>query len=254
MSDDHFVQRIAKFGTYDAWLFDLDGVITGTSMLHAAAWQQMFNSFLSAWAQRSRAPFQPFEINPDYYRYVDGKPRYEGVAAFLQSRNIIVARGKPSDSPALETICGLGNRKNHTFNELLHRQGANVYPDSINLLTQLRRAGHAIAVVTSSRNCATVLKSAGLDTMFDTQIDGISAAAEGLAGKPAPDTFLAAAQQLGVAAEQCVVIEDAVAGVQAGRNGGFGLVIGVARNCEPELLRAGGADLVVANLNELELN
>ena len=204
-------------------------------------------------SERSGKPFEPFEINPDYYRYVDGKPRYDGVDSFLRSRGIVLEWGHPNHTPDGETVCGLGNRKNGIFNEVLKFQGVEVFRSSVSLIRELRARGSYVAVVTSSKNCAAVLEAAGIQDLFDARVDGNVAAEKKLAGKPAPETYEEAARMLGTLPEQAVVIEDAISGVQAGRTGGFGLVIGVARSDDPEVLRQNGADLVVRDLAELSL-
>jgi alpha,alpha-trehalase len=236
---------------FDAVLFDLDGVLTATARLHAACWKRMFDDYLTQRASVGEAPPEPFEIATDYKRYVDGKLRYDGVQSFLQSRDIDLPWGDPDDPPDRETVCGLGNRKNELIGELLDNEGVDTYETSIDWLRQLRRQGFATAVVSASKNCERVLAAAGIADLFDTRVDGVVAAATGLAGKPAPDTFLEGARRLGVDVDRAVVVEDAVSGVQAGKAGGFGLVIGVDRTGTPDALRDGGADLVVEDLGEL---
>jgi beta-phosphoglucomutase family hydrolase len=238
---------------YEAWLFDLDGVITDTAKVHAAAWKATFDEYLKEVSEREEKPFEPFEIDPDYYRYVDGKPRYAGVDSFLRSRGIIVAWGDPSDPPSRETVCGIGNRKNALFNEVLGLRGVEVFETSVALIQELRTKGRCVAVVTSSKNSDAVLQAAGLQNLFDVRVDGNVAAAKKLAGKPSSDTYEEATRMLGTLPEQAVVIEDAISGVQAGRTGGFGLVIGVARSDDPEVLLQNGADIVVRDLAELGL-
>lgn len=211
----------------------------------------MFDEYLSKRAEEAGEPFQPFEIATDYKRYVDGKLRYDGVQSFLGSRGIDLPFGDPNDPPDRETVCGLGNRKNELIGELLDTEGVDVYEQSVAWVRQLRDEGFALAVVSASKNCARVLRAAAIDDLFDFRVDGVVAAELGLAGKPAPDTFLEGARRLGVDPERTVVVEDAVSGVQAGRAGGFGLVIGVDRTGDPEALRAGGADFVVGDLDEL---
>jgi HAD superfamily hydrolase (TIGR01509 family) len=201
-------------------------------------------------------PFQPFEIDPDYYLYVDGKPRYAGVDSFLRSRGIIVDIvdwGNPNDPPGTEIVCGLGNRKNELFNEVLRLRGVGVFESSVALVQKLKTRGRRVAVVTSSKNCDAVLEAAGIQNLFGARVDGNVAAEKKLAGKPAPETYEEAARMLGTLPEQAVVIEDAISGVQAGRTGGFGLVIGVARGDDSEVLRQDGADFVVRDLAELSL-
>lgn len=246
MSD--FVITRAQF---DAVLFDLDGVLTATASLHAACWKQMFDEYLQRRAAEGDEPFRPFEIATDYKRYVDGKLRYDGVRSFLLSRSIDLPWGDPEDPPDRETVCGLGNRKNELVGVLLETEGVDVFDESIEWLRRLRQEGFVTAVVSASKNCRRVLEAAGIAQLFDARVDGVVATQLGLSGKPAPDTFLEGARRLGVSPERAVVVEDAVAGVQAGRAGGFGLVIGVDRTGDPEPLRHGGAHLVVADLGEL---
>jgi len=236
---------------YDAVLFDLDGVLTDTVGVHAACWKRTFDEFLRRRADRTGDPFQPFDIESDYRLYVDGKRRYDGVRDFLHSRGIDLPEGSPGDPPDAETICGVGNRKNALVNQALEEGGVEVYPSSVALVRALRDAGVKTGVVSSSSNCAAVLRAADIDDLFDVRVDGKVAAELGLPGKPAPDTFLEAARQLGADAKRTVVVEDAISGVQAGRDGGFGLVIGIARHDEPGVLREEGADLVVSDLGEL---
>ena len=240
-------------GEYSAWLFDLDGVITDTASVHAAAWKRTFDRYLREVSEREGKPFEPFEINPDYFRYVDGKPRYDGVDSFLRSRGIALEWGDPNDPPGRETVCGLGNSKNAMFNEVLRSRGVQVFGSSVALIRGLRSMGRRVAVVTSSKNCDAVLEAAGIQDLFDARVDGNVSTEKKLAGKPAPETYEEAARMLGVPPERAVVIEDAISGVQAGRAGGFGLVIGVARGDDPEVLRESGADIVVRDLVELSL-
>jgi beta-phosphoglucomutase family hydrolase len=236
---------------FDAVLFDLDGVLTDTAAVHARAWKTMFDDFLRAWAERHGQPLEPFTIADDYKTYVDGKPRYDGVRSFLQSRGIELPEGTSEDAPDVETVRGLGNRKNDLVNRLLDDEGVVRYEGSLRLVEQLREQGIKLAVVSSSKNCVTVLKAADIAHLFDAVVDGVVAAERGLPGKPAPDTFLAAATDLGATPARAVVVEDAISGVQAGHAGGFGLVIGVDREGDAEALRSNGADLVVSDLEEL---
>ena len=236
---------------YDAVLLDLDGVITDTANLHAACWKQMFDAYLQKRAAERGEPFRPFEIATDYRLYVDGKPRFDGVRDFLASRGIQLPEGHPDDPPQVETVGGLGNRKNELVNEVIEDTGVKPYEGSIQFIHHLSRHGFKIGVVTSSQNCATVLKAAKLDAFFEVQVDGNMIQTEQLAGKPAPDTFLIAAKLLGVEPARAVVIEDAISGVQAGSNGNFGLVVGVARKGNAEELKQHGAHLVVSDLGEL---
>jgi beta-phosphoglucomutase family hydrolase len=236
---------------YDAVLLDLDGVITDTASLHAVCWKQMFDEYLKKRALQMGETFRPFDIALDYRLFVDGKPRFDGVRDFLTSRVIQLPEGSPEDPPYLETVCGLGNRKNDLVNEIIEKRGVEPYEGSVRLIHQLRDDDFKIAVVTSSQNCATVLEAANLDNFFDLSVDGNTIAERQLAGKPAPDTFLEAARLLGVKPSRTVVIEDAISGIEAGVGGKFGLVIGVARKGNAEELKSHGAHLVVNDLSEL---
>ncbi len=233
----------------EAFLFDLDGVLTKTATVHARAWKRMFDEYLSARAARAGVPFVGFDPEADYLRYVDGKPRYEGVRSLLASRGISLPDGSPGDPPSRETIAGLGNRKQQYFEGLLATEGVEVFPDAAALVHELRRHAMPTAVVTSSRNCEDVLRAAGLNGLFDVSIDGVEAARLGLRGKPEPDTFLEAAHRLHAAPSRSVVFEDALSGVEAGRRGGFH-VVGVDRVGQAEALSRGGADTVMSNLTE----
>jgi beta-phosphoglucomutase family hydrolase len=244
-------RRVINRDQYDAVLFDLDGVITNTANLHAACWKQMFDEYLQKRATQRGEAFRPFDLATDYRLYVDGKPRFDGVRDFLTSRGIQLPEGSPDDPPQLETVGGLGNRKNDLVNGLIEERGVEPYEGSVQLIHQLRRNGFKIAVVTSSQNCDAVLRAAKLDDFFGVRVDGNVIQAQRLAGKPAPDTFLMAAKLLGVEPKRTVVIEDAISGVEAGSNGKFGLVIGVARKGNAEELKHHGAHLVVSDLGEL---
>jgi beta-phosphoglucomutase family hydrolase len=232
-----------------ACLFDLDGVLTPTAVVHAAAWKEMFDEYLHARAQRTSEPFAPFESH-DYEAYVDGKQRADGVRSFLASRGIELAQGAPDDPPGTETVAGLGNRKNDLVLTLLERDGVAPYEGSVRYLRAAREAGLRCGVVSSSANSRAVLSAAGILDLFDAIVDGVVAARDGLKGKPAPDTFLAGARALGVAPAQGAVFEDALAGVEAGRAGGF-YVVGVDRVGHPDALLEHGADVVVGDLAEL---
>ena len=234
-----------------ACLFDLDGVLTKTAAVHAAAWKQMFDAYLRERADRSGERLAGFDEVEDYDRYVDGKPRYEGVQSFLQSRGIELPQGTPDDPPGSETIDGLGNRKNEIVLEMIHTEGVEPYEGSVRYVRAAREAGLRRAVVSSSTNCRDVLHAAGIDDLFEVVIDGHVAEREHLRGKPAPDTFRAGATALGVSAAEAAVYEDALAGVEAGRAGGFRMVVGVDRVGQAEELRAHGADVVVTDLAEL---
>jgi beta-phosphoglucomutase family hydrolase len=234
-----------------ACLFDLDGVLTPTAKLHAAAWKKVFDAFLAARAARTGEQFAPFDGVADYDDYVDGKPRAEGVRSFLAARGIELPEGLPSDGPEAETIIRLGNRKNALVLALIHEHGIEAYEGSIRYVRAVRGAGLLRAVVSSSTNTSEVLAAALIDDLFEVKIDGLVAEREHLKGKPAPDTFLAAARELRVSADRAAVFEDALAGVAAGRAGRFGFVVGVDRVGQAEALREHGADVVVSDLAEL---
>jgi beta-phosphoglucomutase family hydrolase len=236
---------------YDAVLFDLDGVLTMTMKIHAVCWKRMFDAYLQARAERYGEVFRPFEIAEDYKPYVDGKLRYDGVRSFLVSRGIELPEGSPADSPEQETICGLGNRKDRLVNEVIAAEGVEVLEGSIAVARRVRAQGLKTAVVSASKNCATVLRAAGITDLFDTVVDGRVAARLGLPGKPAPDTFLEAARELGINPARGVVVEDAISGVQAGRDGGFGLVVGIDHHGDKQALLEHGADVVVEDLIEI---
>jgi HAD superfamily hydrolase (TIGR01509 family) len=226
-------------------------VLTQTTRVHAAAWKEMFDAFLRARAARTGEPFLPFDARVDYDEYVDGKPRYDGVRSFLASRGIELPEGDPADPPDAETVAGLGNRKNQLVLALIHRDGVEAYEGSVRYVHAARDAGLRRAVVSASANCQDVLAAAGIEDLFEVRIDGVVAQQEHLAGKPAPDTFLAAARALEMEAQQAAVFEDALAGVEAGRAGAFGLVVGIDRVGHADALRAHGADVVVSDLSEL---
>src|SRR6476646_1040189 len=236
---------------YDAVLFDLDGVITNTATLHAICWKKMFDEYLRERAEQKEEAFRPFDLATDYRLYVDGEPRFDGVRDFLRSRRIQLPEGTPDDPADVETVHGLGNRKNELVNRAIAELGVEPYAGTVQFIHQLRRDGFKIAVVTSSQNCDAVLKAVKLDDFFEVRVDGNTIQTQRLAGKPAPDTFLTAARLLGVEPIRTVVIEDAISGVQAGISGKFGLVIGVARKGNFEELKHHGAHLVVEDLAEL---
>lgn len=232
-----------------ACLFDLDGVLTRTAVVHNTAWEQTFNDFL-----RQRAAggeFRPYDPAADYNRYVDGRPRADGVRTFLASRQIVLPEGDPDDPPTADTVAGIGNRKNEVLLKRLATDGVEVYPGSVDYLREVARHGLRRAVVSASANCEQVVAAAGLADLLEVRVDGVVARQRGLRGKPEPDTFLAAAEELGVPPGAAAVFEDALAGVAAGRAGGFGLVIGVDRVGQADELRKHGADVVVTDLSEL---
>jgi beta-phosphoglucomutase family hydrolase len=230
----------------EALLFDLDGVLTDTASIHARAWKETFDAFL-----REHGDDTPFDIERDYGQYVDGKPRENGVRDFLASRGIQLPDGGPDDPPEAETVYGVGKRKNKLVLRLIDEQGVDVYEGSLRLVRAARDAGKKTAVVSSSANTQHVLESVGITDLFDARVDGVTIAEEGLKGKPAPDSFLRGAELLGVAPAAAAVFEDALAGVEAGRAGGFAVTVGVDRHGSPEALREHGADIVVSDLAEL---
>jgi beta-phosphoglucomutase family hydrolase len=234
-----------------ACLFDMDGVITQTAKVHDAAWKEMFDEFLRDWSSSHNENFVPFDPVRDYDEYVDGKPRIEGVRSFLGSRGIELPDGQESDKPGMQTLNGLGNKKNELLLTVIQRDGVQPYEGSVRYVNAVRAAGLRTAVVSSSANTGAVLKAAGVDGLFEVRIDHQVAEAHHLRGKPAPDTFLEAARELGVTAANACVYEDALAGVAAGRAGHFGLVVGVDRVGQADQLHAHGADVVVNDLAEL---
>lgn len=237
---------------FEAGVFDLDGVVTRTATLHAGAWKDLFDDYLRQRAARTGEAFRPFDIGADYLRYVDGKPRYDGVRSFLESRGITLEEGSPQDPPERDTVCGLGNRKNRLLDARLTQQGVEVFESTLTLIHRLRAAGLGTALVSSSANAARVLEVAGLSALFDVRIDGVEAARLGLRGKPAPDLFACAAEALGVEPGQAFAVEDALSGVAAARAAGFGLVIGIDRASQRDALLEHGADVVVEDLAELD--
>jgi len=239
-------------GAFDAAIFDLDGVVTRTARVHAATWKRLFDGYLRERAERTGEPFREF-TQDDYRRHVDGLPRYDGVAAFLAARGIALPRGDSSDPPDRETVCGLGNRKNELFSQVLASDGVEVFDSTVTLIRRLRRGGTGTALVSSSRNARAVLDTARLTELFDVIVDGNDAARLELKGKPDPAIFLAAAERLRVPPGRALMVEDALSGVAAGRAGGFGLVVGVDRAGQRDELTRAGADVVVSDLGELSL-
>ncbi|MEV0964002.1 MULTISPECIES: HAD family phosphatase [unclassified Streptomyces] len=232
-------------------LFDLDGVLTRTAKVHAAAWKEMFDDFLRGRADREGTEFVPFDAVRDYDEYVDGRPREDGVRTFLASRGVELPDGAPDDPPERDTVGGLGTRKNELVLRRIREDGVEAYEGSVAYVHAVRDAGLRTAVVSSSANCRDVLAAAGIEDLFDERVDGVVAREQRLHGKPAPDTYLAAARALGVPPAEAAVFEDALAGVEAGRAGNFGLVVGVDRTGQAEELRRHGADVVVDDLAEL---
>jgi beta-phosphoglucomutase family hydrolase len=240
-----------RAASYAAVLFDLDGVLTATAALHAAAWKETFDVVLERCARRAGRAQPPFDPHREYLAHVDGKPRYDGVRDFLRSRGIALAEGTAQSPPEEWSVHGVGNRKQELVERALAAGGVDAFPGSVRWVEQLRAGGVRTAVVSSSTNSRAVLAAAGIRELFDVTVDGGDVARFGLRGKPAPDGFLAAAERLGVSPSQAVVVEDALAGVEAGRAGGFGLVVGVARGAAPADLLSAGADIVVGDLAEL---
>ncbi len=241
---------IFDLSDFDALIFDLDGVVTRTARLHARAWKRAFDEYLDRRKAEGLSPFQPFDEDRDYAEFVDGKPRLDGVRSFLASRRVPVPEGAP-ENPAPDTVRGIAQRKNHFYLELLRAHGPGVYDDAADQIRAWKALGLRTAIVSSSRNCGEVLEAAGLDRLFEVRVDGVEAARLGLAGKPSPDIFLAAAKALGVPPERAAVFEDAEAGVRAGRKGGFGLVVGVDRTGHGDALKKLGAHVVVTTLRSV---
>jgi trehalose-phosphatase len=236
---------------FDAVIFDLDGVVTRTAEIHAAAWKKLFDEYLERHVGQHGGTFQPFDIEGDYHKYVDGKPRYDGVKSFLESRQIDLPYGAPDDPPGRETVCGLGNQKNRLFLDLLKQRGVKTYSSTIELIRSLRSKNIRTAIVSSSKNCGPVLETAGIADLFDTKVDGKDSAELNLKGKPAPDIFIEACRRLGVKPARAIVVEDAISGVEAGRHGNFRFVIGVDRAGQSAVLKKKGADIVVTDLSEI---
>ena len=252
VTDDHLDEPVRlPVDRMDAVVFDMDGVVTDTADVHARAWKSVFDPFLRSRGERAGGPSRPFSDH-DYLEYVDGRPRYDGVAAFLDSRHLSLPRGLPSDAPGYGTVCALGNLKDREFERVIERQGATMFPSTLALVRTLGTAGVRTAVISSSRHLHMILELAGCGGLFDASVDGIEAEQLGLPGKPDPAVFLEAAHRLGVAPGRTVVVEDALAGVEAGRQGGFLLVVGVDRTGRAEQaqqLRDHGADVVVDDLD-----
>jgi len=235
---------------FDGVIFDLDGVVTLTASVHAAAWKKLFDGYLNKRAERDDEPFCPFDSRKDYLHYVDGKPRYEGVRSFLESRGIHLPQGTPSDGPDEETLCGLGNKKDVYFKQVLEEKDVEVDQATLTFIHELQGHGVRVGIASSSKNCLLILRRAGIEGLFEARVDGVVSESLGLKGKPNPDIFLKCAELLGVEPDKAIVVEDAVSGVQAGRNGRFGLVLGIDRGNISATLRENGADLVVEGLGE----
>lgn len=243
---------MSKNLSFEAVIFDMDGVITKTALTHAAAWKKMFDDYLRKREKQYGEKFVEFTHAGDYLPFVDGKPRYKGVADFLESRGIDIPFGDPSDSPDAETCCGLGNSKNDAFNEVLDKDGVEVYPSTVALLNELKNAGVKLGVASSSKNCKPVLERVDLLDMFDARVDGVLSAELNLHGKPEPDIFTTACDIVKADYSKSIVVEDAVSGVQAGVKGNFGLTIGIARENNIAELKNAGADIVVEDLEEID--
>ncbi|MBU1657283.1 MAG: beta-phosphoglucomutase family hydrolase, partial [Candidatus Omnitrophica bacterium] len=234
--------------SFDAVIFDLDGVVTKTALVHATAWKAVFDEYMHGREKTRGEPFREFTHEKDYLPYVDGKPRYEGVKSFLESRGIDLSYGDPEDAPEKETVCGIGNRKNIKFVEILEANGVEEYDSTVSFVKELQKKGIRIGVASSSKNCKYVLKAAGIEELFETRVDGEVSAQMGLKGKPEGDIFVTAAANIGARPARSVVVEDATSGVEAGRNGAFGLVIGIARENNTGELYKNGADVVVPDM------
>jgi len=240
--------------SFDVVIFDLDGVVTKTALVHSAAWKKVIDGYLKEREKKYQEPFEEFTRTNDYLSYVDGKPRYKGVASFLESRGIDIPFGDPKDPPGKETVCGLGNLKNRAFNQILKENGAEVYDSTVALIHALKEAGIRVGVASSSKNCAAVLEATGLLDLFEYRVDGVVSAELNIPGKPEPDIFTTTCDNLGVTYDRAVVVEDAVSGVQAGAKGNFGLVLGVAREENEEELKINGADIVVTDIQEIDID
>jgi len=233
-----------------AAIFDLDGVITKTAEVHFQAWKKTFEAYLN---NHTDSKNTRFTYKDDYVPFVDGKPRYDGVASFLKSRNIDLDYGKLSDQAGTQTICGIGNQKNIEFQKIIHNEGAEIYPASLKLIHELIEAGIKVGVASSSKNCSYILKKTKLIQLFETVVDGNTSKELGLKGKPEPDIFIKAAENIGFTPVDCIMFEDAISGVQAGKNGQFTLVIGITRTGNKDVLYENGADIVVNDLEEISL-
>lgn len=242
---------MSKNLSFEAVIFDMDGVITKTALTHAAAWKKVFDEYLKKREAEHGEKFVEFTHEGDYLPFVDGKPRYKGVESFLESRGINIPFGDPSDPPGAETCCGLGNQKNYAFNEVLDKEGAEVYPSTVTLMNELKAAGIKLGVASSSKNCKPVLERVDLLDIFEARVDGVVSAELGLHGKPEPDIFTTACDIVKKEYAKSIVVEDAVSGVQAGVKGNFGLTIGIARENNVKELKEAGADIVVEDLEEI---
>ena len=239
---------------YQAVIFDLDGVITDTAKVHALSWKSMLDDYLKKRSIKYNQDFYPFSIENDYPTYVDGKPRYDGICSFLQSRGITLTFGNSNDGPEQDTVCGLSNRKNHIFTDMLSKQGVEVFETTISLIKELKEFRILCGVVSSSKNCQRVLRTAGIEDLFLKRVDGVVSAELNLKGKPSPDIFLKCAELMKVEVNKSVVVEDAISGVKAGHDGRFGLVIGIDRMDISERLKENGADVVIPDFLSVSPN
>jgi len=239
------LERLLQDKNISALILDMDGVITQTASVHAAAWKRMFDDYLRQRGKQEGRVYEPLHIATDYRQYIDGIPRYDGVRNFLASRNIVLPEGTAADAPGTKTVAGLGNLKNDYFLELVQQGGVQPYPDTAAFLKKRIAEGYRTAVISASRNCQAILAAAGLEGLFEVRVDGVVASELGLKGKPAPDVFLEAARQLGAGPQECAVFEDAIAGLAAGKAGGFALVVGINRTNQAAELYKHGADLVL---------
>ncbi|MGZ4930739.1 MAG: trehalose-phosphatase [Halobacteriota archaeon] len=242
---------VLRSDEFDAVVFDMDGVVTKTAAVHATAWKRLFDDYMEKRSQRTRDDWRPFDMGVDYRQYVDGKPRYDGVRSFLASRDIVIPEGTPDDATDADTVCGLGNRKNGYFLEELKQHGVGVFESTIRLVRILQGIGLGTAIISASRNVPLVLGAGGVGDLFPVCVDGTAAAGMGLPGKPNPAVFLEAASRLGASIGRTIIVEDARAGVEAGRRGGFGLVLGIDRTGDAEGLLAAGADVIVSDLADV---
>ncbi|GAB6058711.1 HAD family hydrolase [Desulfonatronum parangueonense] len=248
-TDAHLLSK----SLYDAVIFDMDGVVTDTASLHGKAWKEMFDQFLEHHARQTGQQQAPFDLGHDYLQYVDGKPRFDGVRSFLASRGISLPEGDLEAPPGMDSVHALGNKKNALFGKMLEDEGAMAYPGTVQLIQKLHQAGIKTAIISSSKNAEKILRSADVLDLFEAKVDGVDSLELGISGKPAPDIFLQAARELGAEPKRAVVVEDAISGVQAGRAGGFGLVVGVNRGDDPQDLLDNGADIAVSDLDEMEV-